>query len=143
MILIDANLLIYATMKTFSNHSKVKEWLDKKLNGETPVGMPWSSILSFLRIVTNPRIFEAPVSSKEAWKVIEFWLDCPTVWIPQSTEKHRRILERLIQETSVQANLIPDAHLAALAIEHGLMLCSTDGDFARFRKLKWENPFSI
>ena len=91
---------------------------------------------------TNPRIFERPKSVATAWKQVEDWLDCPPVWIPQPTERHREILGSLLKTQGGRSNLVPDAHLAALAIEHGLILCSTDGDFARFPNLRWENPLA-
>ena len=92
--------------------------------------MPWASLVAFLRIVTNPRIFERPESVAAAWQQVVAWLDVETVWIPEPAERHREVLGSLLRSGSAQANLIPDAHLAALAIEHGLVLCSTDGDFA-------------
>ncbi|WP_319476301.1 TA system VapC family ribonuclease toxin [Marispirochaeta aestuarii] len=142
MILVDANLLIYASMKTSASHVRAKEWLDDKLNGNAPVGIPWESMLAFLRIVTNPRIFSPPVSPEEAWKVIRYWTSCKPVWIPQATETHLSILENIYRSIKPAANLVPDAHLAALAMEHGLTLCSTDGDFARFPELSWINPLA-
>jgi toxin-antitoxin system PIN domain toxin len=140
VILLDANILIYAHVKSLAQHQSAKSWLDARLNGAAPVGMPWPSLLAFLRLVTNRRIFERPETLEEAWIQVNEWLDCPPVWIPQPTEKHREILASLFAEQGIIANLIPDAHLAALAIEHGLLLCSTDGDFARFPSLRWENP---
>jgi len=104
------------------------------------VGLPWPSILSFLRLVTNPRVFERPASVRAAWHQVEEWLDCETAWIPAPTERHREVLARVLAQATVRANLVPDAHLAALAIEHGLVLASTDGDFARFPGLRFENP---
>jgi len=140
MILVDANLLVYAHVATFPQHDKARAWLDDRLNGTAPVGIPWPSILAFARLVTNPRIFERPENMEAAWKQVEEWLDCPPVWIPQPTERHREILGPLLTTQTVRANLVPDAHLAALAIEHALVLCSTDGDFGRFQDLRWENP---
>jgi toxin-antitoxin system PIN domain toxin len=140
VILVDTNLLIYAHVSTFPQHGPARNWLDGKLNGTAPVGLPWPSILAFVRLVTNPRIFERPESIEQAWKQAEEWLVCAPVWIPQPTERHGEILGPLLQSQRLRANLVPDAHLAALAIEHGLILCSTDGDFGRFQGLKWENP---
>jgi len=140
VILVDANLLVYAHVATFSQHANARDWLDTRLNGVSPVGLPWPSIIAFLRIVTNPRIFERPEGVEEAWRQVEEWLGCPSVWIPQPTERHGEILKPLLIDQRLRANLIPDAHLAVLAIEHGLILCSTDGDFARFSGLRWENP---
>lgn len=140
MILIDANLLLYAHVQSFPQHATARTWLDAQMSGGAPVGLPWPSLLGFLRIVTNPRVFERPQSIGAAWEQVRSWLDCDVVWIPQPTERHREILGSLLGDGGIQAGLVPDAHLAALAMEHGLMLCSTDGDFARFRGLRWVNP---
>ena len=140
MILIDANLLIYVYVNNLPQHFAAKGWLDECLNASAPVGLPWPSLLGFLRIVTNPRIFERPESIKDAWKQVKEWLECPSAWIPRPAERHVEILEGLIVDLNITANLVPDAHLAALAIEHGLILCSADGDFGRFPNLRWQNP---
>jgi toxin-antitoxin system PIN domain toxin len=143
MRLVDANLLLYAHVTVFPCHPAARSWLDDMLNGSAPFGLPWASLLAFVRLVTNPRVFEHPEPVADAWQQVEEWLDCPAAWIPLPTAKHREILGGLLAGTSsVKANLIPDAHLAALALEHGLLLCSTDGDFARFRQLRWENPLA-
>ena len=140
MILVDANLLVYAHVASMPQHAKAQAWLDGRLNGAAPVGLPWPSLLGFLRLTTNPRVFERPLSMTDAWRQVRSWLECDTVWIPVPTDKHRQILESLLAATGGRANLVPDAHLAALALEHGLILCSTDGDFSRFQSLRWENP---
>ena len=140
MILVDANLLIYAHVSSFQQHELARAWLDQRLNGVAPVGLPWPSVLAFLRVTTNPRIFEKPESMQDAWQQVQAWLDAERVWIPQPADQHQKILGELLAAPGVHANLVPDAHLAALAIEHGLILCSTDGDFARFAGLRWENP---
>ena len=142
MILVDANLLIYAHITAFGQHKVARDWLDLQLNGVSRVGLPWASVLAFLRIVTNPRIFERPEPVAEAWGQVMAWLDCDTAWIPEPTEHHLEVLGRLIAVPGVHGNLVPDAHLAALAIEHGVTLCSTDGDFARFSGLRWMNPLA-
>lgn len=142
MILVDANLLVYATTANLSQHERAREWLDERLNATAPVGLPWPSLLAFVRLVSNPRVFERPRPLPDAWGQVEAWLGCEPVWIPQPTDQHRDVLGRLLRSSVERANLVPDAHLAALAIEHGLTLCSTDGDFARFPLLRWENPLS-
>ena len=142
MILIDANLLVYAHVTSFAQHDRVREWLDGQLNGAAPVGLPWASLLTFLRLVTNPRVFERPEPIGEAWRQVLAWLDCETAWIPQPRERHSELLGELLALPGVHANLVPDAHLAALAIEHGLVLCSSDSDFARFSELRWLNPLA-
>ncbi|MBI4212845.1 MAG: hypothetical protein HY534_00900 [Chloroflexi bacterium] len=92
--------------------------------------------------MTNPRVFERPETTREAWRQVQAWLDCACSWIPPPGEHHDDLLGELIKLPGIHANLVPDAHLAALAIEHGLTLCCTDGDFARFPRLQWENPIS-
>ena len=129
-------------MQDFAQHERARRWLDERLNGTTRVGLPWPSLLAFLRLVTNPRVFERPASIRSAWHQVEEWLDCEAAWVPAPTDRHREVLERLLTEATVRANLVPDAHLAALAIEHGLVLASTDGDFARFPGLRFENPLA-
>ncbi len=141
MILVDANLLIYAHVKEFAEHSAAREWLDEQLNEQPRVGLPWSSLLAFMRITTNVRVFERPLSIRKAWAQVEAWLSAPASWIPTPGAQHATIFGSLVPLIS-RPNLVPDAHLAALAIEHGLTLCSTDGDFARFQELSWENPLA-
>lgn len=141
MILIDANLLIYAKMIGVPQHEPARRWLDDRLNGNLRVGLPWSSLLAFLRLSSNPRIFEQPLALGDAWRQVEEWLALPSVWIPLPAERHPRILaDFLAAET--RSDLVMDAHLAALALEHGLVLCSTDRDFSRFAGLRWENPLA-
>jgi uncharacterized protein len=142
VILVDANILVYAHVSSLAQHGAAKEWLDRQLNGSAPVGLPWGSLLAFLRLVTNSRMFEHPESIADAWNQVRNWLTCETVWVPVPTERHPEVLGDLLKLPGVHGNLVPDAHLAALAIEHGLTLCSADGDFARFRTLRWLNPIS-
>ncbi len=141
MILVDANLLVYAQSRSFPQHEPARAWLDGRLNGPAPIGLPWPSLLAFVRAISNPRVVDRPRSLPEAWRQVEAWLDCSPAWIPLPTEHHRETLGGLLRVVP-RGNLVPDAHLAALAIEHGLTLCSTDGDFARFPGLRWENPLA-
>jgi len=140
VILVDANLLVYAHVRSFAQHEAARRWLDGALNATVRVGLPWPSLLAFLRLVTNPRVFERPESAAEAWRQVEAWLAADAAWIPQPTERHPEILAAQLSAPGVHGNLVPDAHLAALAVEHGLELCTTDGDFARFPGLRWKNP---
>ena len=142
MILIDANILVYAHVNSFAQHGRAREWLDQQLNAAAPVGLPWASVLAFLRLVTNPRVFERPEPMRDAWQQVRTWLSSETAWVPQPTERHAELLGEFLAEPGVHGNLVPDAHLAALAVEHGLTLCSTDGDFARFERLRWVNPIA-
>jgi toxin-antitoxin system PIN domain toxin len=142
VILIDANLLVYARVTGLPQHGTARDWLDAHLNGSVRVGLPWPSLLAFVRLVSNPRVFERPQAVARAWRQVEEWLDCEPVWVPSPTDRHREVLGALLRQAGQRPNLVPDAHLAALAIEHGLTLCSTDGDFARFPGLRWENPLA-
>ena len=140
MILVDANLLIYAHHPGFGTHQRALRWLDGCLNGTARVGLPWPSLLAFLRISVNPRVLERPEPMASAWLQVQAWLSCDRVWVPTPTERHRFILGELLHLAGSTPGLVADAHLAALAIEHGLTLCSTDGDFARFPGLRWRDP---
>jgi len=140
MIVVDANLLLYAHVASFAQHERARDWLDGQLSGTQRVGLPWASLLAFLRLVTNPRIFESPRTPLDAWTQVTRWLACEPVWIPQPGRHHPDVLGEMLSLPGVAGDLVPDAHLAALAIEHGLTLYSTDGDFARFPGLHWVNP---
>jgi uncharacterized protein len=142
LILVDSNILIYAYTNRFVQHPAARDWFDRQLNGQIRVGLPWSTILAFLRVVTNPRVLGRPSPTAQAWSQVIAWLGCNPVWVPQPTEQHSEILGQLLGLAGIQANLVHDADLAALAIEHGLILCSTDGDFARFPGLRWQNPLA-
>jgi hypothetical protein len=140
VILVDVNLLIYASNPAAREHEAARAWLDAQLGGMGRVGLPWQSTLGFARIATNPRIFPRAVTMEAAWRQIEFWLSRRNVWIPVPGPDHQAILGELLRNLGGSSDLVSDAHLAALAIEHGLKLCSCDGDFARFPGLRWENP---
>lgn len=142
MILVDANLLIYATDKSSVHHDAAFRWLKDQLEKTSRVGLPWASLLAFLRLTTNARVFSRPLKLQDAWGQVEAWLASSNVWIPSPAENHRAILSRMLEAAGGGGNLIPDAHLAALSVEHGLTLCSTDGDFARFPGLRWANPLT-
>jgi toxin-antitoxin system PIN domain toxin len=142
LILVDANLLVYARVADFPAHERAREWLDARLNGTVGVGFPWQSLLAFVRLVTNPRVFQRPMTMELAWGQVREWMACPPVWCPTPTDRHADILEGLIARVDGKSNLVPDAHLAALAMEYGLVLQSTDHDFSRFQGLRWENPLA-
>ncbi len=142
MILVDANLLVYAHVTSLAAHERAHTWLDGKIAGAAPVGLPWESLLAFVRLVSNPRVFERPLAVPEAWKQVEDWLACPAVWVPEPTDRHAELLAGFLRAPGLRANHVPDAHLAAIAVGHGLVLCSSDADFARFAGLRWENPIA-
>jgi hypothetical protein len=142
VILIDVNILLYASIPGFSQHQAAQEWLDGQLSASAPVGLPWPTVLAYLRLATNGRVFTPPVAMAVAWQRVSAWLARDVVWVPLPTERHGQILSELLAQPGMHGNLVMDAHLAALAIEHGLTLCSTDGDFARFASLRWINPIA-
>lgn len=142
MILVDANLLVYAHESAAPQHDQARRWLEARLSGSQRVGLPWPSLLAFVRLVSNPRIVELPTSVAAAWDRVCEWLNQPVAWIPAPGDEHRAILDSLIRSGGLSSKLVADAHLAALAMEHGLTLCSADRGFARFAGLRWENPLA-
>jgi toxin-antitoxin system PIN domain toxin len=140
LILVDANVLIYAHVASFAQHARARQWLDAELSGNRRVGLPWPSLLAFLRIVTNPRVFERPEPMTDAWRQVADWLASQNAWIPIPTERHQSILGGLLGSPGAQGAVVPDAHLAALALEHGLEVCTTDAGFARFPQVRCINP---
>lgn len=142
MKLIDLNLLLYAVNRDSIRHAAAKEWLEGTLSGSERVALPWPVILGFLRIATNGRIQPQPLTPDDALGVVDSWLSLSTVVALHPGEEHWRILRELLVDTGSAGNLTTDAHLAALAIEHGAELCSTDSDFGRFQRLRWTNPLA-
>ena len=142
MILVDANLLVYAANRSAPEHGQARTWLDGRLSGSAAVGLPWMSLLGFIRLASNPAVVQHPVGPAAAMGQVQEWLACAPVWIPQPGPEHAAILGRLLAAPSMTSRLVPDAHLAALAIEHGLTLCSADGDFAKFPGVRWQNPLA-
>ena len=139
-MLVDANVLLYARDEASPFHERARYWLTEQLNGPTRVGLPWASLVAFVRIATHPRVFEQPLAPAEAWQQVEEWLAAPAAWIPQPTHAHAGVLGTLVRRYDLRGNLVSDAHLAALAIEHGLTMCSADTDFARFTELRRLDP---
>lgn len=143
MILVDASILIYAFDSDSPQHASARRWLDGRLNDTARVALPWPSLLAFLRIVTNPRVMQRPAGMEIARAQVRTWLASPAAWTPQPGERHGEILDAILATPGVHGTLVMDAHLAALAIEHGLQVHSTDSDFARFPGLRWINPLIV
>jgi len=139
-MLIDANLLLYAVDRTSPFHQVASGWLTDQFNGPRRVALPWQSLVAFLRISTNPRAYTSPLTVDDAMGILDDWLALDVVWVPTPGSQHSRLFTGLVRRHQLQGNMISDAHLAALAIEHGLTLCSADTDFARFPELGWVNP---
>lgn len=139
-MLVDANILLYAVDEESPFHRAARQWMEEALNGPRRVALPWQSLSGFVRIATNPRAQPNPLLPTEAWAIVESWLDAGNTWVPQPGPGYREIMGRLVCDLHLSANLIPDAALAALCIEHGLAVVSADTDFARFPELEWINP---
>jgi uncharacterized protein len=142
MILLDANILIYAVNQDAPLHRKAKLWLEAAISGPDLVGLSWNVMLAFLRITTRPGLFRRPLPVETAFDLIDAWLAQPSVTAIQPGSRHARILRDLLLPMGTGGNLTSDAHLAALAIEHGAQLYSSDNDFARFPRLEWRNPLA-
>jgi toxin-antitoxin system PIN domain toxin len=141
-MLVDANILLYAADEQAPEHAAARDWLTRQLNGYRRVGLPWASLTAFLRISTHPSISTRPLTPDEAWRFVEEWLAAPAAWVPAPTERHAEVLGDLIRRYRITGSLLTDAHLAAIAIEHGLEVCSADTDFARFREVRWIDPLA-
>jgi toxin-antitoxin system PIN domain toxin len=137
---VDANLLLYATDERSPRHAAARSWLEGVLRRDEPVAFAWAVLLAFLRLATNPRIFERPLSSERAFGVVSNWAAHPGAVIVHPGERHLGLVQELLRPLGTAGNLVTDAHLAALAIEYGAELDSCDADFSRFSGLRFVNP---
>lgn len=142
MIVIDVNLLIYAVNEDAPDHEKARTWLEAVMSGTETVGLPWIVLLAFLRLTTRPGLFQRPLKAAEAFELIETWMAQPRVIALEPARRHLQTMRDLLAPLGTAGNLTSDAHLAAIAVEHGAELCSTDADFARFNRLRWRNPLT-
>lgn len=142
MRLVDLNLLLYAVNEDAPLHVEARRWWEQRLSGDEQVGLSWSVILGFLRLTTRPVILPVPLTVGQAQALVDEWLEQPPCLIVQAGDRHWAILKDLLTDAGTAGSLVTDAHLAALAIEHGATLCSTDNDFKRFAKLRHENPLA-
>ncbi len=142
MILVDANLLLYAYHPRAEQHAASRAWLEAALSGPEFVRFAWLTLWAFLRIGTNPRVFERPLSTAEAEAAVSSWLVQPAAGLLEPGERHWEILRALVREGQTTGPLVMDAVVAAIALEHGATLCTTDRDFSRFPSLKWMNPLA-
>ncbi len=140
MNLIDVNLVLYATNERSPHHERAHRWFEQTMSSGEPVGLPLMVLLAFVRLTTNPRVLDPPLSPQQAIEYVETWRQHPTVVVPEPTARHFDLVLGLLEATGTGGNLVSDAHLAALAIEHRATLCSTDTDFRRFPGLVSTNP---
>lgn len=143
MIAVDANLLVYAYVSSYRQHDRARTWLEAQLATSGRVGLPWASLLAFVRLVTNARLLPQPASTESAWGQVEQWFDAESTWVPLPAAGHRVLLGQCLRAPGLRANDVPDADLAALAIENGLRLATSDGGFARYPRLEWVRPAQL
>lgn len=141
-MLVDANLLLYAVDSDAAEHDAAAAWLTDTLRGDRRVGLPWSTIGAFLRIATHPRIYQRPLTGGQATEIVDRWLAAEPVWIPPTTRATFAQYRAISGQVNVTGNLVPDALLAALALEHGLAVMTVDTDFARFPGVTATNPLA-
>jgi toxin-antitoxin system PIN domain toxin len=139
---VDLNLLLYAVNRDSPHHSQAKAWLQEAMSGDERIALAWTVLLGFIRLTTSPKVLEHPLSVDDSLRTVDAWFSQPSVSPLEPGDSHWTILRDLLLETGSAGNLTTDAHLAALAIEHGAELCSTDADFGRFQRLRWTNPLS-
>jgi toxin-antitoxin system PIN domain toxin len=140
LIVVDANVLLYAYDSASRAHEPCRAWLTAALNGREQIGLPWQTLLVFIRIATNSRVFRAPLSGEHACAIVAQWLAQPQVIVISPGDRFWPIFEDLVRRAQIVGPLVSDAALAALAIESGAILCSTDRDFRRFDTLKLIDP---
>jgi uncharacterized protein len=138
----DVNLLLYAVDEQSPRHAAARGWLEDRLSGTETVAFGWSTLNGFLRISTRAAVFQRPLSVAQAFDLVAGWLDRTSVIVVHPSDRHLQVMRELLEPLGTAANLVPDAHLAALAIEHGATLESCDHDFARFVGLRWADPLA-
>jgi uncharacterized protein len=138
----DVNLLLYALDTAAPRHRAARQWLEERLSGTETFAFTWVVLLAFIRLSTNPRVFDRPFRPAEAFDVVDGWLSQPCATVVHPTDRHPSLLRELLAISGTAGNLTTDAHLAALAIEHGAELCSSDSDFSRFAGLRWNDPLA-
>jgi hypothetical protein len=137
--LVDANLLLYATNPAAPQHQKAAAWFDAEMNGGEVLALPSASLMAFLRISTDGRILKPPLSVEVALEYVQDWIEWESTFVPEPAPNHFALVAELLR-AAPRSKLVPDAHLAALAISHGLTLCSNDVDFRLFKGLRLLNP---
>jgi uncharacterized protein len=142
VIVLDANILLYAYDSASAHHAKARAWIEQALSGTMLVGLPWQAISAFLRIMTNPKLPGERFTLEEAVQLVDRWLEQPNVRLLAPGDDHWPLFRQMIVEGQAPGGLVTDAQLAALTMEYGGVLHSTDRDFARFPGLRWRNPLT-
>jgi uncharacterized protein len=136
----DVNLLLYAVDESSARHGPARAWVEERLSGAETFALAWVVLLAFIRLTTSSRVFQSPLTPSQALDLVDSWLAQPCATVVHPTSRHAPVLRQLLEPLGTAGNLTTDAHLAALAIEHGAELCSTDTDFSRYAGLRWTNP---
>lgn len=139
-MIVDANILLYSTDRSSPHHERAADWLRRALTGQVRVGLPSQTVGAFIRIATHPRAARHPLTTTQAWEVVDSWLESPVAWVPAAGERTLRIFRDLMLRHHLGSAMTTDTQLAALAIEHGVPLVSADTDFARLAEVTWVNP---
>lgn len=142
MILVDANLLVYAYVTSDARHTAARTWLDGMLSGSNPVALPWETLNAFVRVVSSPRYFSHPSTVVQAYQQVRRWLTLGNAWIPVPADHHAELLGDFVGAKDLRPGDIHDAHLVALAVSHGLRVASHDSGFARFPAARWFDPLA-
>jgi toxin-antitoxin system PIN domain toxin len=141
-VLVDVNLLMWAHHAQMPQHAQAREWWARALSATPLVGIPWPTIVAFVRLSTHPRVVARPLAVDTAWGTVAGWLERPNVRSPAPTERHAALFHGFLLSGRASGDHVPDAHLAALAVEWGLELLSADRDFARYPGLRWRDPLA-
>ncbi len=140
MVVVDANVLVYAVNSSLPQHRAAREWMESALSGDEPVGFPWAALLAFVRIATLAPLSPEPLAADEAFELVHAWLAAPAATVVGPTSRHASILHGLLRESGTAGNFVMDAHLAALAVEHHARVCTFDRDFLRFPGVRSFTP---
>lgn len=140
MRVVDANVLLYAVNADAPHHQASRSWLDRALSGEDTVGFTWLTVTAFMRLVTKAGLFATPLTTEQAVAIVRSWLGAPTARVLEPTAEHLAVLERLLRPLGTGGNLVSDAHLAAIAVEHRAEVVTFDSDFGRFEGVRWRRP---
>jgi len=142
VIVIDANILLYAYDADSDKHAKARAWVEEVFSGASPVGLPWQTVSAFMRIVTNPRLTGKRFTPAEVVEIVDEWVNQPNVRLLGPGDHHWNFLRQMMVDGQARGPLVTDAQLAALTIEYGGVLHTTDRDFSRFPGLRWKNPIA-